>query len=675
MASDIETLPIYPYLDSIVDALKSSPSHFLVLTAETAAGKSTAVPLALLQSFKGNILMLEPRRIAALAVTRRVAELLGENVGDRVGCVVRMERHTSERTRFTVMTEGVLIRMLQDDPMLEGVDAVVIDEAHERGINTDLALAMLKETVAARGDLCVIVMSATMDATEMASYLGTKQHPAPVLNVPGKRYPVETVYRADTSATDAVLQESERLGRGDAMLVFLPGIKEIKQAERDIAKFVNNADIMVLHSSVPLEEQRRVLSPPKRSAWNAARDTLALMGLLERIGDEYRITPMGKASLQLGLHPRLACVALAGLSPNASESSGNGSEGEASALRSAVSCAIDYSDYADSAPRLRHRAEEDLMRRIKAVDRRMIREAASPFLLAGFPDRLARLDEDGVHYRFPSGRVASMRGEAVHGCLNEWIVAPEVDAGETEGTVRKWEALQCGAAEVWLDKHAQTVTETQFANGSYKLSVSQVTCYGKIILSRRTVPVTCDVYIDAVCKAVEENGIEWLPLGEAAREFLLRARFYAQHSGEALPDRDTLRGTPRQWLSPFITGTLLTESMALDALRYGMDGEAVDRHVPRRIVLPNGTGCKVVYEAIGRSVRPSVEVIIQKAFGCTITPRIMGVPVTFKLLSPARRPLQVTSDIEGFWHSTWRDVAKEMRGRYPKHDWSYVPKQ
>ena len=139
----LESLPIASHLDNICNTLKASPSRFLVLTAETGAGKSTAVPLALLRHFKQKIVMLEPRRIAALAVASRVSELLGEAPGETAGYIMHLERNVSSKTRFTVITESILTRMMQSDTSLEGIDVVVIDEFHERSIHADLALALL----------------------------------------------------------------------------------------------------------------------------------------------------------------------------------------------------------------------------------------------------------------------------------------------------------------------------------------------------------------------------------------------------------------------------------------------------------------------------------------------------------------------------------------------------
>src|SRR5574344_52892 len=185
---EILSLPIAPYLDEIANTLKKASSHFLILTAETAAGKSTAIPFALLHHFcseknSRGIVMLEPRRLAVLNIASRVAELLGEQTGETCGYQMHLESRVSSKTKCTVLTEAILTRRLQDDPSLEDVSVVVIDEFHERSIHADLALAFLREAMALRDDLYVIVMSATIDTEQLSAYLA-----CPVLHVSGRQF-------------------------------------------------------------------------------------------------------------------------------------------------------------------------------------------------------------------------------------------------------------------------------------------------------------------------------------------------------------------------------------------------------------------------------------------------------------------------------------------------------
>ena len=253
-----------------------------MLTAETAAGKSTAVPLALMEAFPGKILVTEPRRLAAVAVASRHAQLLGEPVGMRAGYRLRYDTCVSSATKIHVMTDAILTRMIQADPALDGVSVIVLDEFHERSLHTDLSLAFLKEIMMLRDDLYLVVMSATMDAGRVAHYLGEGET-APCFHVEGRRFPVEIGYCPAPLAAgrtllssgndlplvnwcaQVVLEElhgSPPSGRdGGSILVFLPGISEIRRCQRllEQAGAGELVHILLLHSSISLEEQRLVL--------------------------------------------------------------------------------------------------------------------------------------------------------------------------------------------------------------------------------------------------------------------------------------------------------------------------------------------------------------------------------------------------------------------------------
>ncbi|MBP5283433.1 MAG: ATP-dependent RNA helicase, partial [Treponema sp.] len=275
MNAELSNLPVYPYLDQICENLKSSESRFLVLTAETAAGKSTAVPLALLEHFKGKILMLEPRRLAAIAIADRLSNLLGEETGRTVGYRLHLDTRVSDSTRLEVITEAILTRRLQADPLLEDVNVIVLDEFHERSVHSDLALAFLKETMQLRDDLYVIVMSATINYRSLAEYLGTEDNPAAVMQIPGRQFPVEIEYKPDLSVAEAVIRELKMTDkanpddktnvRSDTILAFLPGIYEIRKTKSELENYLTGvslyAEILILHSSVPVSEQRKVLRP------------------------------------------------------------------------------------------------------------------------------------------------------------------------------------------------------------------------------------------------------------------------------------------------------------------------------------------------------------------------------------------------------------------------------
>jgi len=256
-------LPIVPYLEEISALLLSSKSRCLILSAETAAGKSTVVPLYLLDRFPGKIAVLEPRRLAAYAIADRISSTLRERPGDTVGYRMRFDTRVGSNTRIELMTEAVLVHMIQEDPFLSGYSVVVLDEFHERSVNADLALALLRETMNLRNDLYLIIMSATIDTERIGTELD-----APSMKVPGRQYPVDIeylspeanipVHAAASRAIRSIVSSDTRIPRINAsILVFLPGIAEIRKT-REALRDMDN--IFVLHSSVPFEEQKAVLS-------------------------------------------------------------------------------------------------------------------------------------------------------------------------------------------------------------------------------------------------------------------------------------------------------------------------------------------------------------------------------------------------------------------------------
>lgn len=852
-AEQIKNLPIYSHLDEICKALKASPSRFLILTAETGAGKSTAVPLALLEEFPKKILMLQPRRLAAVNVASRVAELLGERVGQTAGYKVFLENKTSESTRLEVMTEAILTRRLQADPSLEDASVVVLDEFHERSINADLALAFLKEAMQLRDDLFVIIMSATIDARRIARFCGTVGAtetesktgnaaqtangdktknagqseadskaitPAPVLEIPGRTFPVQFFYKPELSVAAAVRWalsglatdtdgKSKTAGAaetdcktktcstpktaGRSILVFLPGIYEINKTFSELSGEISPAvQIERLHSSVSFDEQKKILSPaapgvtrvilsssiaetsltipdvvcvidsglsrvsvmdnnvgatrlvtmpesefsaaqrsgragrtqegvcvrlwsqneprsknplpeilrshlselllectewgsqdpaalewldpPAPSSWETARELLRLLNCLDKNG---QITQLGRAALRLGIGPRLGCAAIYG----------------------GAAFVLPYSQYKDSAPALQKKFVLNLERRLEEAGAQIagLQKIPDP-LLAGFPDRLAHRTADAGVYQFPSGRLAALK-DYKGGLGPEWIVAVEADAGSSQGAIYSYKALDSVQLEEWILSRAQKKVVCDFENG--KVVKTEFSQYGKIVLSQKNLKAEDADIKSALCFSVQKNGFDSLPLDEKTKAFLVKRKFYEQASatggangvgggnlslandsssaacnlgqGTVPPkcfDKNWLTQNADEWLAPFLTGNKITAQNVYDALYYFYDGSEVERKVPSKLELQTGRAVKVVY-VDGEKVVPTIEIIIQQIFGCFETPKVMGVPVLLKLLSPARRPLQITSDLENFWQNTWPEICKEMKGRYPKHNWDY----
>jgi ATP-dependent helicase HrpB len=260
-------LPIEPILPLVADTLRSGSGA--VLVAPPGAGKTTRVPLALLEAewLRGRrILMLEPRRLAARAAARFMAASLGEPVGETVGYRVRLESRVGPRTRIEVITEGVLTRLIQVDPALEGVGLVIFDEFHERSLHADLGLALcLQSRAVLREDLRLLVMSATLEAEPVAALLGG----APVLRSEGRSFPVETHHlarrpegRIEPAVVRMILTALAR-DEGD-LLVFLPGAGEIHRSEALLAEQLQpggNVRVAPLYGNLPQEAQDAAILP------------------------------------------------------------------------------------------------------------------------------------------------------------------------------------------------------------------------------------------------------------------------------------------------------------------------------------------------------------------------------------------------------------------------------
>ena len=868
---NLSSLPIFPFLGEICLALKSSESRFLVLTAETAAGKSTGVPIALLDHFAGKILMLEPRRLAASAIADRLSDLLGEETGETVGYRLHLDSKISARTRLEVITEAILTRRLQSDPLLEDVNVIVLDEFHERSIHSDLALAFLKETMQLRNDLFVIVMSATINYRSLSEYLGTSENPTPVMQIPGRTFPVEIEYRPNMSVAQVifeVLREDEINGRktrtndssetvskmdsphgcGEkdkrensvcrkvnrifssaqklqdvgSVLAFLPGISEIRKTKSELENYLTkgnfDAEILILHSSVPISEQRKVLkpnpndsprrvilssaiaetsltvpgvtlvvdsglcrvnkmninlgmehlvteneslfsaeqragragrvapgkcirlwsehdarveqnppeilradltqlvlecaewgateigkldwlTPPAESSWNAAKFLLENLDCLETKTapngtTSTKITEKGKAVLKLGLHPRLACVALAG-----------GAE-----------TVLPFSEYAEASPDRQKIFLNDLKRRLQKIPTDFVSKNSRwlskvettketnnptfkatqeiyPPVLAGFPDRLARKspetepNADRAEYQFPSGRKAILSRELLLTAhlpnFPNWIVAPEVDAGERTGKIYSFEAISDEQAEFFLQNHTKTEIRTEFVGltkgSDFKnlaIQKREITVYGELVIKERKLPIDSEDFALALCDLVSKKGLKILPIDSKIENFLLRTEFYIKSDTKNLSKLqekfNSLEKQPNDWLRPFVKSQKINAQDIYDALYWFLDGSEIDSKVPTQITLPNGRKIKISYEKkTDGEIQPVLEIIIQQIFGCFETPKILGKPVLLKLLSPASRPLQITDDLANFWTGAWIEICKEMKGRYPKHNWDY----
>jgi ATP-dependent helicase HrpB len=260
----MNALPVDEAMPRLKEALAGG--NAAVLVAPPGAGKTTRVPLALLDApwLAGRkIVMQEPRRLAARAAARRMAATLGEQVGETVGYRVRLDTKVGPRTRIEVVTDGLFLRMLQDDPSLDGIGCVIFDELHERGLETDLSFALVREAqTALREDLRVIAMSATLDPGPVSQRLGG----APVIESAGRMFAVDTRYLDRESGgrlEDAVASTVRRAlaEESGSALVFLPGVGEIRRVEERLRDLGANVDVAPLYGDLSPADQDRAIAP------------------------------------------------------------------------------------------------------------------------------------------------------------------------------------------------------------------------------------------------------------------------------------------------------------------------------------------------------------------------------------------------------------------------------
>ena len=780
---DLLQYPITSKIDDITKSLLSSPTRFLILTAETAAGKSTILPVGLLEnnSFKNKkIMMTEPRRLAVLGVSNRVSEIIGEQCGETVGYKVHLDKKITNKTRFEIVTEAILVRQLQNDPAIEDYNLIILDEFHERSVNTDLALAFLKEAMELREDLYVIIMSATMDVDKLRTYLGNK---TPIIQVPGRQYPVEVKYEDKKEIEKVIVDEIENNKNKGNILVFLPGIKDIKRVQNNLLSEYNyifkkeNIELCILHSSITLNEQKRILKEsdkrrvilsssiaetsltvpgittvidsglsrvnrmnekngmeglftetesdfsaeqrkgragrlqkgkcirlwsesnpriknmpceilradlaslvlecadrgiyneksidwldsPSLSSWESSKDLLKKLNLLKV---DSHISEKGKAALSLPLHPRLASIAL-----------DNFNKGKNLILK--------YSSYSQSNLEMQNKFLSDIERRVKETKYKSNTEIKdSLIILSGYPDRLCkRISEVGEKqsiYQLPSGRKAILADGKVG---TEWIASPDIIIGERDTVIFDFEKLKTEDVNEWLKDRTETKEVCSFENG--KLTKCENTYFGKILLSSKKINTTSEDYGKAWVNEIKEKGFDVIPKNKKCESLINRSLFLWENDGfkEAKKKYGDIKSyiveSCEDWLLPFLgNGKNLTEDIIYDALYWFLNGSEVDIKAPETFILDNNRRVKVKYEKLQSPndkstliIRPVIEVIIQRVFGCTKTPLINNVKVLLRLLSPAQRPLQITDDLEGFWNGAWIEICKEMKGRYPKHNW------
>ncbi len=757
-------LPIDDHLESICQGLRENAA--LVLEAPPGAGKTTVVPLALLhEPWVGHrtILVLEPRRVAAKAAARRMASLLGQEVGHTVGYRVRNETRVGAATRIEVITEGVLTRMLIDDPELSSVAAILFDEFHERSLHADigLGLALLTQQLL-RPDLRLVIMSATLASLPLERIMLD----AVQVRSEGRQYPVQTTWlkRRDdrplpTLVGAAVMDVRAADPDGD-ILVFLPGMKEIRRCDEHLHAVLRDADVdvQVLHGDLPPEEQDRLLAPrgkgarqrvilttsiaetsvtidgvrtvidaglarvprydarsgmtrlttvpvsrdaadqrrgragrqgpgqcvrlwtededrqyperrmpeilsadlaplvvaitaygvevhdvpwldaPPAAALRQAFDLLHLLGACDQDG---RLTDHGRRIALLGTHPRLAHMEIV---------------------------ATDHGHGA-VARRLRQMLED---RPPRATTAEVHCSGVSPtvvgFCLAlAYPDRIA-MRKDGTRYLLRNGRTVRL---ADHDPLAQhpWLAVADV-MGSSELMIARAAPLTLEDIRRQCGSHITHEVQAGWDDRTEHLIAAQCERLGALTLQQKpAMDLDAQHLAYALASALAERDyrdLPWTPALEHARNRMNVLR----------PWTDLL--TPES-LAPYLHGMKTLRDVRrvpidrwIQSCLSPQDRHHLDRLAPSHYTTPNGRTVPIDYSD---PQRPTISVRLQWMFGVHTTPTIADgrLPLTVVLLSPAQRPIQVTQDLAGFWKGSYQQVRKDMRGRYPKHDWPEDP--
>ncbi len=790
-------LPIDPLLPELCARLETAGRA--VLQAPPGAGKTTRVPLALLEAMggraaAGRIVMLEPRRLAARAAAERLAGQLGEQVGGTVGYRIRGESRTGPGTRIEVVTEGVLTRMIQSDPDLPGVACLIFDEFHERSLNADLGLALALEIrEALRPDLRLLVMSATLDAAPVAALMGD----APVLTAEGRSHPVETVWLprprpagAPLAADMAALVLRALAETEGGVLAFLPGEREIRATAAALAGALPAGCVLrPLYGALPAAEQRAAiapdpaarkvvlatsiaetsltiedirtvvdaglarrarfdpgtgmsrlvtepasraeitqragragrlapgrcyrlwagpeegarpafappeiaeadlaglalelalwggadlafLTPPPEGALASARALLRDLGALDAGG---RITGHGKVMAGLPVHPRLAhmlAVAGPGAAPLAALLSDRDPlPGRGADLGLRLRAMRD-----GSAPKPPVREAQRLARLARRAGPGDPDMSAGQMAALAYPDRIGmRRPGDAPRYLLSGGRGATLDpGDGL--AAAPFLVATDIDGGGREARIRL--ALPLTEAELVdaAGDRIETIRSCGWSRRDGRVTARIEERLGAITLSARAWTEAPEAErVAAMLDGVRQLG---LTLGPAAARFRARVEI-ARAGGADLPAMDdaALLDTAADWLPPYLAGIETAAAWraldllpALEARLTWEQRQALDRAAPAAFTTPLGR--KVPIDYAGES--PEVAVRLQELFGQTEHPSVGGRPLKLVLLSPAGRPVQVTTDLPGFWASSYADVRKDMRGRYPKHPWPEDPTQ
>ncbi len=630
-------LPIDAHVDAIVAHVRAHGSAIIV--APPGSGKTTRIAPAL--TAIGKTILLQPRRVAARALARRIADERGWKIGDEIGWQIRFERRFSPRTQLLVATEGILSARLQRDPLLSEFRVVVLDEFHERSIHADLALALAKQAAAARDDLAIVAMSATLDAEPLARFLGAR-----VFNIETRSFPIEIQYRRNASLRDVIPASGD-------VLVFLPGVREINRAADELRDF----EPLPLHGTLDIDAQERALAPSSRRkiilATNIAETSLTVEGVT--------------AVVDSGLHKVLRFDPDTSIDHLVLEriSSDSADQRAGRAGRTAPGTVVRLWD------------ERDILRPHREPEVRRVDLASTALDIIGWGgdpktfEWFERPPEERIDAAeallSQLGDLRELRAFPLHPRLARIVI----DAQGAD------EAIEICARLSGDDVRELTSIARKILGKTYRQHVDEATVLRALLAG----------YPDRVAMR-REAGSPHVLLSSGTGATL--AREIDDGRSEFLVVLDITgdlvrmaRPIEREWLKPTLREEVTEGERIVERRYYGalvLHEQTIARIQPAKpqrkpietITLPSGRKAKLELRDDGTII---ASVKLQELFGLADTPRVgpNQTPVTFELLAPNGRPVQTTRDLRSFWKNTYPEIRRELRGRYPKHPWPEDP--
>ena len=639
-------LPIDPHVAEIAAHVRARRTA--VIVAPPGSGKTTRIPPALAEI--GKTILLQPRRVAARALTRRIAREQAWRVGEEIGWQIRFERRFSDRTQLLVATEGILTARLQSDPLLSEFRVVVLDEFHERSIHADLALALVKQAAIARGDLAIVVMSATLDASEVSRFLGE----ARVFEIDARPHPVSIAYRPNTS-----LQAAVRETTGD-VLAFLPGAREIEMAATELGDV--NGVVLPLHGSLDVDAQERALAPASRRkvilATNIAETSLTVEG----------VTTVIDSGLQkvLRFDPETAIdhLVLERISADSAE------QRAGRAGRTAPGRAIRLWDERQI---LRTHREPDVRRvDLTSTVLEVMNWGGDPKTFEWFERPPEERLDAAIHLLSQLGDLAEIRALPMHPRLARILIdargadeAVEICAHLSGDDARDLAALVRRILGASYSQHVEETTLHRALLAGYpdRVAMRRESKSPRLLLSSGTGAT--------LAREIDDGRGEFLVVLEIRNEIVRMARPIERQWLEPTRREEVQEGNRiiERW---FYGSLLLHEQTIGKAAQKKTKAQHPPPLGPPTLPLPSGRSAKLDYREDGTVV---ASVKLQELFGLAETPRVgpNQTPVTFELLAPNGRPVQTTRDLRSFWQNTYPQVRKELRGRYPRHPWPEDP--